>query len=636
MRARARLTDEARPLREGPGLHAIDDPQLAEDVGDVDARRLPTDVEGRGDLAVRPAGADQGQDLHLARSEVAALDERRGRIESPLPGLRRVGCLGSVPGRRRVQARASRQLLGRRDEWSSAEIPGCTQRRPKRNGGSRSGVARRPRRVRAAPWRSASAWRNRCVGSRIDESETLVGQGGPLPAGWVAGAGRAARLGGAQRVDGVPDRRVRGRPPERHTAAAPVDDESVRDRALDRSGAPSSPTARAISARSAAILIAMANSDPVGSSSTVGGRPPIAAAASSWAGPVRSAASSASMLASQYHAAWMRSGVAAREGCASASPDRIRSSSPDPAASRIATAPGQTASGPGLASARALVHSSRASSQATQVIGGRRRQSPPANRRTSAPTRSTERSPAHRPPFGRPPRGDRRTAGRSRGSRSRGRALRDARGTRPWRAHREGPRSLLSADRTPSGPSPGRPGRRPARPGHRTPERLRWPRPRAPATRRTGPGEGAGRRTGRAPGRASPTADRRARAGRPLRARPRPLRDRPTPRDTSAVARGCSPRAVDRPPAQDRRGLVAPGRRPRPGLRRAPRRRPRAEAGRPGPGRAARRGWGSFRRAGAPARSGAAHRRMRSGARLRALPSPRPAGRDRDVRRASQ
>ena len=102
-RARARLADKARPLREGPGLHAIDDPELAEDVGHVDAGCLATDVEGRGDLAVRPAGADQRKDLHLAGREVAALDERRGPIRSPLLVLGRVGRARSVPERRRVR-----------------------------------------------------------------------------------------------------------------------------------------------------------------------------------------------------------------------------------------------------------------------------------------------------------------------------------------------------------------------------------------------------------------------------------------------------------------------------------------------------------------------------------------------------
>ena len=131
-------------------------------------------------------------------------------------------------------------------------------------------------------------------------------------------------------------------------------------------------------------------------------------------------------------------------------------------------------------------------------------------------------------------------------------------------------------DRTPSGPNPGRPGRRPARPRRRMPERRRRPRRRVPGTRRPGPGEVGGRRTDRARGHVSPTADRRARAGKPLRARPLRLRDHRTPRDTSAVARGCPPHGADRVPVPGRQELVAQDRRPPPGPLPALPRRPRA------------------------------------------------------------
>ena len=54
------------PLGDGGGLDAAADPQLAKNVGDVDARRLVRDVQLGADLPVGAAGGHEGEDLSFA------------------------------------------------------------------------------------------------------------------------------------------------------------------------------------------------------------------------------------------------------------------------------------------------------------------------------------------------------------------------------------------------------------------------------------------------------------------------------------------------------------------------------------------------------------------------------------------
>ena len=236
-----------------------------------------------------------------------------------------------------------------------------------------AGVARRPGRVRSGALEERLGLAEPRVRRRIDEPEVAHGRGPRAPS-W---RGRRRRSRG-------PPRRRTARRRRRHgagsgvavsgdvAAAAPLDEESVGDRSLGRQRAlvahrPSrlrplrgDPGSRP---RTAILSARPARSEE---------RPPITAVASSWARPARSAASSASMLASQYHSAWMRSAAAARKGCATASPDRSRSSSPEPGGESHRDGAGPD----GLGSGRGDRQGRRAElpclAPATQVIRGRR------------------------------------------------------------------------------------------------------------------------------------------------------------------------------------------------------------------------------------------------------------------------
>ena len=60
-------------VRDGGRLEPVRRAELAQDVRDVDARRLDADDERRGDLAVGVAAGDEGQDLRLARRQAEDL-----------------------------------------------------------------------------------------------------------------------------------------------------------------------------------------------------------------------------------------------------------------------------------------------------------------------------------------------------------------------------------------------------------------------------------------------------------------------------------------------------------------------------------------------------------------------------------
>ena len=223
---------------------------------------------------------------------MAAFDECRGPIEPQLPVVGRVecsgaicGCSGSIPGRRHVQARPPGKLFGRRDERLSAKIPG---RQPEPPGAA----LRRPIAPRA-PHEACAGRRPRGV-PRPGETGRTQPRGRARRAR-ERGLPGPRRTGRRRRPRDPPRprtaRRRRLRPPDpgsqpRATHGGGATRQGVRSRSSAGSRrASSSPTARAVSARSAAILIARAKSDPVGSSSIAGGRPPITAVASSWARP---------------------------------------------------------------------------------------------------------------------------------------------------------------------------------------------------------------------------------------------------------------------------------------------------------------------------------------------------------------
>src|SRR5512133_466179 len=67
----------AEPVRDRRRFDAIAHPELAEDVRDVDRRRLGTDEQGLGDLPVRSPDRHQGQHFLLTFGETQPVERRR-------------------------------------------------------------------------------------------------------------------------------------------------------------------------------------------------------------------------------------------------------------------------------------------------------------------------------------------------------------------------------------------------------------------------------------------------------------------------------------------------------------------------------------------------------------------------------
>ena len=127
--------------------------ELAQDVRDVDAGRLDADDERRGDLAVRVAAGDEGQDLRLAWRQaedlLQALLPRRGtRPAAARDRAARVGRAARAPGAGAWLRSGPR----RRGPPGAARPPRCGRRRRRRAPRPRaSGSRPRGAGVRADP-----------------------------------------------------------------------------------------------------------------------------------------------------------------------------------------------------------------------------------------------------------------------------------------------------------------------------------------------------------------------------------------------------------------------------------------------------------------------------------------------------
>src|SRR6266545_2778731 len=108
--------------RLAPGVHA----ELGEDVAHVDAGGLAADVERLGDLAVRPAGGHQAQDLALpGREPGGAVAWDRAQTDVQPPAARERLDLG--PQRRRAAT-----------SWAAAAAACASSRRPEASSASAS------------------------------------------------------------------------------------------------------------------------------------------------------------------------------------------------------------------------------------------------------------------------------------------------------------------------------------------------------------------------------------------------------------------------------------------------------------------------------------------------------------------
>src|SRR5581483_7458958 len=120
------------------GLAAVRRVELAEDVLDVDARRLDADHELGGDLAVRVAAGDEAQHLGLAP----------GQAEQPLgTGL----AFERVGRRRELETRALREQLELAQERLRPEPARDGVRLPERRARGAARGARRDERLHLAP-----------------------------------------------------------------------------------------------------------------------------------------------------------------------------------------------------------------------------------------------------------------------------------------------------------------------------------------------------------------------------------------------------------------------------------------------------------------------------------------------------
>ncbi len=261
--AAAERGDSPRPVRRAHavrdlgGLGAVGHAELAEDVGDVQARGLGADEQPLGDLPVRQPLADQLEHLGLAggqaergqrrRIALAALRRRGAERHARAPGERlelRAHQLGAE--RRRLLVRGAQRVGARRGRPRRGAPPprGASPRRPpdrarrsppRRSATARPHAARSPRRRPARPRRappalcaSADGGLALPVTQRLELGDQPVGgrDGALAPA--ASAGGRERRLGLHPRPHREQRRRVEQLARRRRIAARPLPTSAAR------------------------------------------------------------------------------------------------------------------------------------------------------------------------------------------------------------------------------------------------------------------------------------------------------------------------------------------------------------------------------------------------------------------------